>query len=340
MKKLMIVAAVAILALSGFLSADEPARNVKAGELLNVSDNQGQKLWQELNDRFTAHYIKDNGRSLHIQQSSGDQQTQTGTVLAKKLEADVVTLGLGADVDSLRRGGLLAADWEYRLPHRSVPFTSPIVILVPKGNPLHIKDWPDLAKPEVQLLSTDPKSSRTARYGFLAAWGSVLQRGGSEADAHALVTKLYQKATIRTAAPGDNGANVAPLLPKQNGEVLLTWEKEALEAAQANEGQLEVVYPPISILGEPQVTIVDANVERHGSRTAAVAYLNFLFSEEAQEVIARNNYRPIRPIASKQAALPAIELFSVQDLFRDRYQGPEPFFAQGGIFDQIRRAVK
>jgi sulfate transport system substrate-binding protein len=272
-------------------------------------------------------------------------------ILTKKIEPDVVTLGLGTDVDALRRAGLLNADWEYRLPHRSTPYTSPIVIVVPKGNPQKIKDWTDLARPEIQVVTGDPKRSRTAQFGYLAAYGSILQRGGSENEARELLTRLARQARIPAAAAAAPAAAAKPaetpestatqLLPQNDHEALLNWEKEAIDLVEANKGKLEIVYPPITIRTGPEVAVLDTVVEKHGTRAQAEAYLRFLFSDEGQEIIARHHLRPIRPVGLKSVEpLPRVEQFGLNDLTADGPALRERLFGERGLFEQARAEKK
>jgi sulfate transport system substrate-binding protein len=339
MAKFMVrtLAAAAVAAAAGYLFAGEPGHGGRPAELLTVSDRQGQDLWQELNEQFAAQQARKAGGTVHVRQAGDDSSGHAGPVVDGKLEADVVTLGPGADLDPLRRAGLLAAGWEYRLPHRSVPFTSPVVFLVAKGNPRQIRDWPDLDRSEVRLITLDPRTAPAARPGLLAAWGSVRQRGGSDEEAGAFVTRLYRHAAVRADSP-ESGR----LVPHREEEVVLTWEKDALDTLQASGGQAEVVYPPISLRGEARVAVLDRTADRRGTRSAAEAYLRFLYSDEVQAIIARHHYRPVRTIAAdnRDAGRPGIELFGVQDLFGDGTPGPERLFGEGGLLGQARPAAR
>jgi sulfate transport system substrate-binding protein len=337
------------LAVAPALPAAEPAKTDKTVELLNASDGHAQELWKELNERFAARHNGD-APALQIRQTAGGWSSVLDGILTKKIEPDVVTLGLGTDVDALRRAGLLNADWEYRLPHRSTPYTSPIVILVPKGNPQKIRDWSDLARPEVQVVTGDPKRSRTAQFSYLAAYGAVLQRGGSEAEARELLTRIARQARILTpAAPAKPGETARtpesaanPILPQNEHEVLLNWEKEAIDIVEAAKGKVEIVYPPITIRTGPEVAVVDTVVDKHGTRAAAEAYLRFLFSDEGQEIIARHHLRPIRAAGLKPATtpLPRVEQFGLSDLTADGRALRERWFGERGLFEQARADKK
>jgi sulfate transport system substrate-binding protein len=311
----------------------EPGKTL---ELLNVSDDPTRELWRDLNSEFIPRYERDTGVTLTIKQSHGGSATQARAVI-DGLDADVVTLALFSDTDAIRKKGLIAAGWQDRLPHRSLPYYSTIVFVVRKGNPRGIKDWPDLLQPDVKIITPNPKTSGNGKLSFLAAWGAVLRRGGSEEAARAFVQQLYRQVPVL-----DNGARgaTATFAQKQIGDVHLTWENEGrLEVLEAH-GQLELIHPPLSIRAEPYVALVDANVERKGTRQAAEAYLKFLYTDVAQEIIARHDYRPINEaIARKHAAtLAPIELFPITTVARDWDDAQEKFFAEGGVFDQIARS--
>jgi sulfate transport system substrate-binding protein len=250
------------------------------------------------------------------------------------LEADVVTLALWSDTDALRKKGMLADGWDQRLPHHSLPYYSTIVFVVRKGNPRGIKDWPDLVRDDVKIITPNPKTSGNGKLSFLAAWGAVLQRGRSAEEARAYVHQLYQRVPVL-----DTGArgSTTTFAQKQIGDVHLTWENEAHLEVQEAKAALEVVYPPVSIRAEPHVAWVDANVERKGTKEAAVAYLRWLYTDAAQEIIATHYYRPINAeILHKHTAwLRPIELFSVTTVARDWDDAQQKFFADGGVFDTI-----
>jgi sulfate/thiosulfate-binding protein len=302
-------------------------------ELLNVSYDPTRELWRDLNKQFTAHYQKETGIELSIKQSHGGSGTQARAVL-DGLEADVVTLALPSDTDALQKKGLVAANWEERLPNKSLPYYSTIIFVVRKGNPKGIKDWPDLIQEGVGVITPNPKTSGNGKLSFLAGWGAVLSRGGTEADARAFVRSLYKHVPVL-----DSGArgSTTTFAQKQIGDVHLTWENEAYLEIEESKGELEVVYPPVSILAEPKVAVVDANVEHKGTKAAAEAYLKFLYTDEAQETIANHRYRPSNAeILMKHSAIfPNIKLFPVTDFVSGWNEAQQKFFAEGGEFDAI-----
>jgi sulfate transport system substrate-binding protein len=302
-------------------------------ELLNVSYDPTRELWRDLNERFTAHYQQQTGVRLTIKQSHGGSSTQARSVM-DGLEADVVTLASIIDIDAISRSGLIAPGWVDELPDRSLPYYSTIVFVVRKGNPKGIRDWPDLAKPGVETITPNPKTSGNGYLSFLAAWGSVVLRGGSQDDALAYVTQLYRRVPVLDS--GARGATTT-FVQKGIGDVHLAWENEAhLEVAEAN-GELEIVYPPISIRAEPHVAVVDGNVDRRGTRDAAEAYLRFAYTDEAQQVIARHFYRPGNASVLQQhsATFPAIQLFAVTEIAESFQDAHARFIAEGGVFDRI-----
>lgn len=332
-----------ILALTG-LAASLPiclascagSRDEGTVELLNVSYDPTRELWRDLNEQFTARYQQDSGQRLRIRQSHGGSGSQARAVI-DGLDADVVTLALWTDTDALRKKELLAAGWEDRLPNRSLPYSSTIVFVVRKGNPKAIHDWPDLVREGVTVITPNPKTSGNGKLSFLAAWGAVLQQGGSESDARDFVTRLYRQTPVLDS--GARGATTT-FAQKKIGDVHLTWENEARLEVRESGGELELVYPPRSIRAEPHVAVVDANVERKGTRQAAEAYLRFLYTPEGQEIIARHYYRPIDPeVLSRHAGdFPPIQLFPVTVTARDWDEAQQKFFAEGGVFDAIYKS--
>jgi sulfate transport system substrate-binding protein len=308
----------------------------RSDELLNVSYDPTRELWRDLNDAFIEHYREETGRTLTINQSHGGSSSQARAVI-EGLEADVVTLALWSDTNALRRFGLIRDEyWWERLPKNSLPYYSTIVFVVRKGNPRDIRDWPDLVKPGVAVITPNPKTSGNGRLSFLAAWGSVLERGGTEDEARAFVAELYAHVPVL-----DSGArgSTATFAQKKLGDIHLTWENEAhLEVAEAR-GELEIVYPRSSIRAEPFVAIVDENVDANGTRAEAEAYLRFLYTPAAQEIIARHHYRPIDEavLARHAKELPALRLFPVTALARDWAEAQERFFRHDGVFDKIYR---
>ena len=304
-----------------------------AVELLNVSYDPTRELWRQLNERFIAAYAKSAGVQLTIKQSHGGSSAQARAVI-DGLEADVVTLALEPDTDAIRKAGLIADGWQKQLPNGSVPYTSTIVFVVRKGNPKGIKDWPDLVKPGIQIITPSPKTSGNGKLSFLAAWGSVVSRGGSDAAALEYVTKLYKQVPVL-----DSGArgSTTTFAQKKLGDVHLTWENEARLEVQEAGGELEIVNPPTSILATPPVAVVDANAKRHGTEAAAKAYLEYLYTDDGQEIIAKNFYRPVKPevLARHKADFPDVKLFPVTTVAKDWNDALEKFFGEGKVFDSI-----
>jgi sulfate/thiosulfate transport system substrate-binding protein len=305
-------------------------------ELLNVSYDPTRELWKQLNEAFIPHYEKTAGTKLKINQSHGGSSSQARQVI-DGLDADVVTLAMWPDIDAVRKAGLIEDKWENRLPNGSLPYSSTIVFVVRKGNPKGIKDWADLIKPDVQVITPHPKTSGNGKLSFLGAWGSVTQRGGSEDDAKKFVGELYKHTPVLEASAR---AATATFAQKQMGDVHLTWENEAYfevkEALQAGD-ELEIVYPSISVHAEPQVAWVDSNVKRKGTAAAAKAYLEFMYTSEGQKIIAKNYYRPSDPQVRESFAnqFPKLELFTVQKAFGNWTEAQAKFFAEGALFDQL-----
>jgi sulfate transport system substrate-binding protein len=330
-KTLLLTGTTVLGAVAAWFLAARASGPSDAVELLNVSYDPTRELWRDLNGLFVARHEKETGQHLEMRQSHGGSSSQARAVI-DGLEADVVTLALWSDTDALRQKGLLADGWEKRLPNRSLPYYSTIVFVVHKGNPLAIHDWPDLVRPGVQVISPSAKTSGNGKLSFLAAWGSVRHRGGLDDDARAYVRAFYQHTPVLDA--GARAATVT-FAQKKIGDVHVTWENEAyLEVAESG-GALEIIYPPASIRAEPPVAVVDAVVDRKGTRAAAEAYLKFLYTDEAQEVIARHHYRPA---ATRKYAdrFPAIDLFDVTTATPGGWaEAQKRFFAEGGVFDQI-----
>ena len=322
-----VIVAIALITVRNLGSGD-------ADELLNVSYDPTRELYQSLNQQFVPHYEKATGRHLRIIQSHGGSSRQARTVINGEQPADVVTLGLYSDIDALRKRGLIAEGWSQRLPHNAQPYVSTIVFVVRKGNPRNIHDWPDLIAPGVSIITPDPKTSGNGKLSALAAWGAALRRGASEAEARAYLKQFYQHVPVL-----DTGARgAANTFAVQNiGDVHLTWENEALREVAASKGELAIVYPPVSILAEPFVAWVDSNVARNNSLAAARAYLEYLFTDAAQETIARLGYRPANAEILKRHAdlLPNLDLFPVTLLARDWDDAQQKFFADNGIIDTL-----
>lgn len=302
-------------------------------QILNVACDPTRELWRDINAMFIADYEKQHGVKLFIRQSHGGSGSQARAVI-DGLPADVVTLALWTDTDAVRKAGLMDATWEDRLPNRSLPYVSTIVFVVRKGNPKQLRDWPDLARDDVSVITPNPKTSGNGKWSFLGMWGAVTTRGGSEPEALDFVTKVYRHVPVLDAAA--RGATMT-FAQKKIGDVHLTWENEAyLEVQEAN-GELEIVYPPVSVLAEPHVALVDAVVDRKGTRKTAEAYLQFLYTDEAQEVIAHHYYRPTNEAVRKRNAnrFPDIALFPTRKVGPSWDAIQKRFFAEGGVFDQI-----
>jgi sulfate transport system substrate-binding protein len=303
--------------------------------LLNVSYDPTRELYKDINAAY-ARYWKDKvGQTLTINQSHGGSGKQARSVI-DGLQADVVTLALAYDIDEIAaKAKLLPANWQSRLPQNSTPYTSTIVFLVRKGNPWKIKDWPDLIKPGVDVITPNPKTSGGARWNYLAAWAWALkQPGGNPAKAEAYLRSLFDHVPVL-----DTGARGATTTFTQRGigDVLLAWENEAFLAQEELPGKFDIVYPSISILAEPPVALVDRNVDRRKTRTVAEGYLNFLYSPLAQDLIAKHYYRPRNTaVAAKYASkFKQIPLVTIDDTFGGWKKAQATHFADGGVFDKI-----
>ena len=319
-----------------FAAALAPAASAAQSTLLNVSYDPTRELYKDINDAFTKQWTAKGGKALTIRQSHGGSGKQARSVI-DGLEADVVTLALGYDVDALHeRGRLIPKDWQKRLPHNSAPYTSTIVFLVRKGNPKAIKDWPDLVKPGISVVTPNPKTSGGARWNYLAAWGYVLkQPGGDETKARDFLAKLFRNVPVLDT--GARGA-LTTFTERGIGDVMISWENEAyLAVKELGEGKFEIVVPSVSILAEPPVTIVDKIVDRRGTRAAAQAYLEFLYTPEAQEIIGRHYYRPRLEAAAKKYAsqFSKVELVTIDAQFGGWQKAQAKHFADGALFDQI-----
>lgn len=302
-------------------------------KLLNVSYDPTREVFRDLNEAFVKDYQEKSGEKWTVQMSHGGSSSQARSVI-DGIPADVVTLALWPDVDAIRKKGLIKDDWEERLPHGKMPWFSTIVFVVRKGNPKAIKDWPDLVKGDVQIVTPSPKTSGNGKLSFLAAWGSVLDRGGSEAEALEFVTALYRRAPVLDAAA--RGATTT-FSQKKIGDVHLTWENEAYLEVEESKGELEIIYPSTSIRAEPPVAVVDRNVERQGTQVVAAAYLKFLYTPEAQRVIAKHRYRPTdeKILAEYSKELPPVKLFTIAKVAKDWDEAQQKFFADKGVFDTI-----
>jgi sulfate transport system substrate-binding protein len=309
--------------------------------LLNVSYDPTRELYSNYNAAFARYWQNRTGDKVTIRQSHGGSGKQARAVI-DGLEADVVTLALAYDIDEISaRGKLLPADWQTRLPHNSSPYTSTIVFLVRKDNPKGIKDWPDLIRPGVQVITPNPKTSGGARWNYLAAWGYALkQSGGDEVKAREFVSRLYKNVPVL-----DSGArgSTTTFVERGVGDVLLAWENEALLALdESGKGQFELVTPSLSILAEPPVALVDKIVDKHGTRQVAQAYLEYLYSPEGQEIAAKNHYRPRDPAVQAHYTehFPHLKLFTVAEMFGDWQKAQAMHFNDGGTFDAIYQPGK
>ncbi|MGA4449719.1 sulfate ABC transporter substrate-binding protein [Ectopseudomonas chengduensis] len=309
-----------------------------AQTLLNVSYDPTRELYSEFNAAFNKHWQAQGNEAVTIQQSHGGSGKQARAVI-DGLRADVVTLALAGDIDELYKiGKLIPQNWQERLPDASTPYTSTIVFLVRKGNPKGLKDWDDLVKPGVEVITPNPKTSGGARWNFLAAWAYAEQKYGSEAEAKAFTEKLYKNVPVL-----DTGARGSTITFVNNGigDVLLAWENEAFLALKEEGGEnFEIVAPSLSILAEPPVSVVDQNVDKKGTRKVAEAYLNYLYSEEGQRIAAKHFYRPRNQAVAAEFAkqFPQLKLVTIDADF-DGWKTAQPkFFNDGGVFDQIYQA--
>jgi sulfate transport system substrate-binding protein len=303
--------------------------------ILNVSYDPTREFYAAFNKAFAEHWQEATGEQITVEQSHGGSGAQARAVL-NGLDADVVTLGIASDIDALAKAGLVAKNWQSRLPNDSCPYTSTVVFLVRKGNPKRIRDWDDLARPDVAVITPNPKTSSGGRWSFLAAWGWALDHwAGDQGKAQDFVSGIYKHSPALEA--GARGATI-DFTQRGLGDVLLTWENEAMLAMhEFGNGKFEIVRPSESILAEPPVAMVDQTVEARGTRGAAEAYLNDLYSDSGQELAAENYYRPSNPtVAARHAAeFPPMKLFTVADKFGGWDAVQSRYFADGGIFDRI-----
>lgn len=320
-----------LLALTGFTATASLAKEVK---LLNVSYDPTRELYREYNAVFAKYWLGKTGDTVTVDQSHGGSGAQSRAVI-DGLQADVVTLALAGDIDPLAKiGKLLPENWQTRLPENSAPYTSTIVFLVRKGNPKNIKDWDDLVKKGVEVITPNPKTSGGARWNYLAAWGYAQKKYGSDAAAQDFVKKLFKNVPVL-----DSGArgSTTTFVQRQIGDVLLTWENEAyLAVNELGADKVQIVVPSISIVAEPSVALVDKNAEARGNQVVAQEYLKFLYSKEAQNIIAKHYYRPRdkEVAAAFTSKFPSIELITI-DQFGGWQKAQPEHFGDGGIFDKI-----
>ncbi|HQR52046.1 MAG TPA: sulfate ABC transporter substrate-binding protein [Burkholderiales bacterium] len=306
--------------------------------ILNVSYDPTRELYQEYNKAFAKHWKAKTGEEVTIRASHGGSGKQARAVI-DGLEGDVVTLALAYDIDEIAaRAKLLPEDWQKRLPHNSSPYTSTIVFLVRKGNPKQIKDWDDLVKPGVAVITPNPKTSGGARWNFLAAWGYALKKYGSDDKAKEFVAALYKNVPVL-----DSGArgSTTTFTERGVGDIFISWENEAfLAVKELGPEKFEIVVPSLSILAEPPVALVDKVADKRGTRAVAEAYLQYLYSDEGQEIAGKNFYRPRDPkVAAKYGSVfPKINLFTIDERFGGWQKAQKTFFADGGVFDQIYQA--
>lgn len=304
--------------------------------LLNVSYDPTREFYREYNAAFATHWQAEKGQKVNVRQSHGGSGSQARSVI-DGLDADVVTLALAYDVDALRQHAeLIPENWQSRLDKNSSPYTSTIVLLVRKGNPKNIRDWDDLVRDDVEVITPNPKTSGGARWNYLAAWGYALkQNGGDENKAYEFVSRLF--ANVPVLDPGARGATNT-FVQRGLGDVFIAWENEAyLSVEQLGKGQFEIVVPSLSILAEPPVTVVDRNVDRKGTREAAEAYLQYLYSDEAQRLAAKHYYRPSNPDIAGEFAdkFVDVELFTIDEVFGGWEEAQSTHFNDGGKFDEI-----
>jgi sulfate/thiosulfate transport system substrate-binding protein len=334
--RLAVPGSILLLALSVGAAPAVAQGGGKPVTLLNVSYDPTRELYEDFNQQFARYWKEKTGQDVTLRQSHGGSGKQARAVI-DGLGADVVTLALAYDIDQIaEKGQLLPADWQSRLPNNSAPYTSTIVLLTRKGNPKGIKDWGDLAKPGVSVITPNPKTSGGARWNFLAAWAWALhQPGGTARTAQEFVTRLYKNVPVLDA--GARGSTTT-FVERGIGDVLVAWENEALLAIkELGPGKFEVVAPTVSILAEPPVAVVDRVAGKHGTKAVAQAYLEYLYTDVGQEIAARHFYRPRNPaVAAKyQAQFPKLNLVTVDEVFGGWKKAQEQFFADGAVFDQI-----
>jgi sulfate transport system substrate-binding protein len=326
-RKLTLALVGAVLAASPLLAADV--------QLLNVSYDPTRELYVEINKAFAAKFHAETGKTVEIKQSHGGSGKQARSVI-DGLSADVVTLALAYDIDEIASRGRLAADWQTKLPDNASPYTSTIVFLVRQGNPKGIKDWDDLARSGIKVITPNPKTSGGARWNYLAAWGYALKNYGSEDRARDFVQRIFHNVPVLDT--GARGSTVT-FVERNVGDVLIAWENEAfLSINEFGKNRFEIVVPSISILAEPPVAVVDSVVDKKGTRAAAEAYLKFLYTPQGQEIAGRNFYRPRDPEVARKfdAVFPKLALFTIDEVFGGWRKAQAAHFGEAGIFDKIQ----
>jgi len=312
-----------------------PSRAQQAATLLNVSYDPTRELYVEFNRAFAKHWKDKTGQDLVVRQSHGGSGKQARSVI-DGLDADVVTLGLAGDIDALvNNGAWVRKDWQKRLPHDSAPYTSTIVLVVRRGNPKAIRDWDDLSKPGVRVVTPNPKTSGGARWNYLAAWEFARRKYGGDGAARDFVARLY--ANVGVLDTGARGSSIT-FAQRNHGDVFVAWENEAFLLEKEFGGKVDVIYPSLSILAQPPVSVVDRNVDRKGTRAVAEDYLKYLYGEEGQDIAGKNFYRPA--ISQKAQAkyaeqFPKLNLFTIEQAFGGWAQADKEHFADGGSFDRI-----
>jgi sulfate transport system substrate-binding protein len=328
------LAALGLLALAGLASAQTSAQTPAPVSLLNVSYDPTRELYVEFNAAFAKHWKAQTGQDVSIKQSHGGSGKQARSVI-DGIDADVVTLALAGDIDALvKNGGLIPADWQKRLPHNSAPYTSTIVLVVRQGNPKGIKDWDDLVKPGISVITPNPKTSGGARWNYLAAWEFAKRKYGGDAKAKDFVAQLYKNVPVLDT--GARGSSIT-FAQRNQGDVFISWENEAHLLEKEFGNKVDIVYPSLSILAEPPVTVVDKTVDRKGTRKVAEAYVNYLYTDEGQDIAGKNFYRPISSKAQAKYVkqLPKLPLFTIDQAFGGWTKADKDHFADGGSFDQI-----
>ena len=332
----LVLQALSAIALAGAFPTSQAQAPIT---LLNVSYDPTRELYVEFNAAFAKHWKATTGQDVTIKQSHGGSGKQARSVI-DGLDADVVTLALAGDVDALNKQAfLIPANWQKRLPHNSSPYTSTIVLVVRQGNPKGIKDWDDLVKPGIKVITPNPKTSGGARWNYLVAWEYAKRKYGDDAKAKEFVTKLY--ANVPVLDSGARGSSVT-FAQRNQGDVFISWENEAYLLEKEFGAKVDIVYPSISILAEPPVTVVDKNVDRKGTRKVAEAYLQYLYSDEGQELAAKNFYRPNNEkIKAKfEKTLPKLPLFTIEQAFGGWDKASKEHFADGAAYDQISQSIK